>query len=43
VLLTMFAAEYRTWHGEARPCHSLPDVVQLAHTSAAHVHERESQ
>jgi hypothetical protein len=43
VLLTMFRAEYRTWQGVTRSPHSLLGVVQLAHASAAHVHERESQ
>jgi hypothetical protein len=40
---TMFPAEYRTWQGETRLSHSLLGVAQLAHASAAQVHERMSQ
>jgi hypothetical protein len=36
VLLTTFLAVYRTWQGEARSSHSLPDVAQLAYASDAH-------
>ena len=43
VLLTMFPAEYRTWRGEIRSSHLLPDVAQLAHASDAHGSERGSQ